>query len=49
MKMAILSDIHGNRPALEAVAADIDAWRPDAVLVNGDVVNEGQGNVACWR
>ena len=49
MKIAILSDIHGNRPALEAVAADIDAWRPDAVLVNGDVVNDGPSNVDCWR
>lgn len=49
MKLAILSDIHGNRPALEAVAADIDAWRPDRVLVNGDVVNDGPNSVACWR
>lgn len=49
MKLAILSDIHGNWPALEAVAADIDAWRPDLILVNGDVVNDGPSNVACWR
>lgn len=49
MKLAILSDIHGNWPALEAVAADIDAWRPDRVVVNGDVVNSGPSNVACWR
>jgi predicted phosphodiesterase len=31
------------------VAADIDAWRPDLVLVNGDVVNDGPSNPACWR
>ena len=49
MKIAILSDIHGNWPALEATAADIDAWRPDLVVVNGDVVNSGPSNVACWR
>lgn len=49
MKIAILSDIHGNWPALEAAAADIDTWRPDTVLVNGDVVNDGPSNVACWR
>lgn len=49
MKLAVLSDIHGNWPALEAVAASIDTWRPDIVLVNGDVVNSGPSNVACWR
>lgn len=49
MKIAILSDIHGNWPALEATAADVDAWRPDVVVVNGDVVNSGPSNVACWR
>lgn len=49
MKLAILSDIHGNWPALEAVAADVDAWGPDIVVVNGDVVNGGPSNVACWR
>lgn len=49
MKLAVLSDIHGNWPALEATAADVDAWRPDLVLVNGDVVNDGPSNPACWR
>lgn len=49
MKIAILSDIHGNWPALEAAATDIDAWQPDMVVVNGDVVNDGPSNVACWR
>ncbi len=48
MKLAILSDIHGNWPALEATAANIDAWRPDLVLVNGDVVNDGPSSPACW-
>ena len=48
MKLAVLSDIHGNWPALAATAADIDAWRPDVVLVNGDVVNDGHRNPACW-
>ncbi len=49
MKLAILSDIHGNWPALEAVTADIDAWRPDLIVVNGDVVNSGPSNAVCWR
>ncbi len=28
---------------------DIDAWQPDMVLVNGDIVNDGPSNPACWR
>ena len=42
MKIAILSDIHGNLPALEAVTADIQAWQPDRIIVDGDVVNPGE-------
>ncbi len=49
MKLAVLSDIHGNWPALAATMADVDGWRPDRVLVNGDVVNSGPSNVACWE
>jgi predicted phosphodiesterase len=37
--LALISDIHGNLPALEAVAADIRQRRPDAVYVLGDIVN----------
>ena len=40
-KIAILADIHGNVPALEAVLADIDAQAPDEVLVGGDLVGRG--------
>ena len=49
MKLGVLSDIHGNWPALAATLADVDGWRPDCVLVNGDVVNSGPSNVACWE
>lgn len=48
MKVAVLSDIHGNLPALEAVAADINNWRPDFTIVNGDVVNRGPSSSDCW-
>ncbi|MCW8918486.1 MAG: metallophosphatase family protein [Gammaproteobacteria bacterium] len=41
MKIAVLSDIHGNLPALEAVLEDLARWRPDEVIVNGDLVNRG--------
>lgn len=48
MKLAILADIHGNWPALEAVADDVDRWGPDLVLVNGDIVNGGPSSDRCW-
>ena len=41
MKLAILADIHGNLPALEAVLADVAAQAVDRILVNGDMVNRG--------
>ena len=41
MKIAVISDIHGNMPALETVTADIERWQPDQVIVNGDIVNRG--------
>lgn len=49
MRLAILSDIHGNLPALEATADDIASWQPDLVLVNGDIVSGGSQNLACWQ
>lgn len=39
--IAILADVHGNVPALEAVLADIDSLAPDEVLVGGDLVGRG--------
>ncbi|WP_420627836.1 metallophosphoesterase family protein [Candidatus Leptofilum sp.] len=41
MKIAVISDIHGNMPALEIVTADIEKWQPDQVIVDGDIVNRG--------
>ena len=38
-RLAILSDIHGNLPALEAVIADMDQFNPDHVIVAGDLIN----------
>lgn len=37
--LALISDIHANLPALEAVVADFRRRRPDAVYVLGDLVN----------
>lgn len=39
MRLAFLSDIHANLPALEAVLADIDRRQPDAVYCLGDLVS----------
>ena len=47
MRIAVLSDIHGNLPALQAVLADLDNWRADKVIVNGDVVNRGPNSLQC--
>jgi putative phosphoesterase len=41
MKIAVLSDVHGNVPALEAVLEDILQWGADQVIVNGDLLNRG--------
>lgn len=38
MKIAVISDIHSNIGALEAVLEDIDKRRPDTVICAGDLV-----------
>lgn len=40
-KLAILSDIHGNLPALEAVLSDLRQDDVDQIIVAGDVINFG--------
>jgi predicted phosphodiesterase len=40
-KLAILSDIHGNLPALEAVLSDMQKFDVDHVIVPGDVISFG--------
>ena len=41
MRVAVLSDIHANLTALDAVVADIRMHAPDAVVVGGDLVGSG--------
>jgi putative phosphoesterase len=41
MRIAIISDIHGNLPALEAVLPDVMKQRPDKVYCLGDLVGYG--------
>ncbi len=40
-RIAVLSDVHGNAVALEAVRRAVTAAAPDAVLVAGDLVMNG--------
>jgi predicted phosphodiesterase len=40
-RLAVLADIHGNLPALEAVLADLAQFQADQVIVAGDVINWG--------
>src|SRR5215212_4824484 len=39
MRVAILADIHGNLPALEAVLSDLKTQSPDVVYLAGDQIN----------
>jgi putative phosphoesterase len=41
MRLAIVSDVHGNLTALEAVVEDLQAEQPDLVLQGGDLVMMG--------
>ena len=47
MNIAVLADIHANLPALQTVADDVERWRPDAVIVAGDLVNRGPRSREC--
>lgn len=49
MKLAIISDIHGNLPALEATLEHVDRWQPDVTVMNGDAVNRGPRSRQCWE
>lgn len=49
VRIAILADVHGNLPALEAVLEDIARLSVDRVIVNGDSVNRGSLSVEVAR
>jgi predicted phosphodiesterase len=59
MRVAVLADIHGNLPALEAVLRDIAVSGADAIVLDGDLADgpmpaqtmevlEGLGSRAVW-
>src|SRR3981081_4602952 len=39
MRVAVVADIHGNLPALEAVLSEVEAAAPDLVVICGDVAS----------
>src|SRR5947209_4790046 len=45
MRIAIVSDIHGNRTAFEAVLADLRHTSPDLILHGGDLADGGSSPV----
>ena len=47
MRVAVISDVHGNEQALEAVLAAIDEQAPDAVWCLGDTVGYGAAPNRC--
>jgi predicted phosphodiesterase len=47
MRIAILSDIHGNLEALESVLIAIDGEGADRIMVLGDIVGYGPDPLAC--
>jgi putative phosphoesterase len=49
MKLAIMADVHGNLPALEAVLADMEQWQPGAILVAGDLSGGPDQDETCRR
>ena len=57
MRIAVVSDIHGNRTAFEAVLADLRRTSPDLILHGGDLADSGASPVEivdrirdlCWQ
>jgi predicted phosphodiesterase len=47
MRVAVISDVHANEQALDAVLEEIDAWGPEAVWCLGDVVGYGPAPNRC--
>jgi putative phosphoesterase len=49
MRIALFSDVHGNRFALEAVLRDIEAAKPDIIANLGDLVWGAADPAGAWK
>jgi len=49
MRYGLISDIHGNLEALEAVLSEIDKLRVDQILCLGDVIGYGPNPTECVK
>ncbi|MEZ4869827.1 MAG: metallophosphoesterase family protein [Caldilineaceae bacterium] len=49
MRIAILSDIHGNLPAFEAALRHARVHAPDLIAIAGDIVIGAPDSAACWQ
>ena len=47
MTTAIIADIHGNIEALESVLSDMDFYRPERIIVLGDIIGYGPNPKEC--
>ncbi len=44
MQIALIADLHGNRPAVEALERDLASIQPDKIYCLGDIVGKGPSN-----
>jgi predicted phosphodiesterase len=49
VRIAVITDIHGNRQALEAIIEDLEHQDVDEVVVIGDTVNMLPDSRRCWQ
>jgi len=49
VRIAVISDIHGNLPALDAVLRDIQTHKPDATVCLGDLAYKGPQPAECVK
>lgn len=44
MQIALIADLHGNRPAVQALEKDLALMKPDKIYCLGDIVGKGPSN-----
>lgn len=49
MQIALVADLHGNRPAVEALERDLKKVQPDKIICLGDVVGKGPSSVFTYE